>query len=137
MSTFVLVHGAWHEDSAWNEVIKQLEAKGHQAFAPMIAGHGKGVNKNVNHAQCTQSIVDYIVDKDLTDIVLLGHSFGGTIIAKVEAISNCIRRLIFLDAFVLNDGESLRDSLPPHYQALCDSLARESDNRTLVMPNVF
>jgi len=43
-----------------------------------------------------------------------GHSFGGTIIAKVaEAIGNCIRRLIFLDAFVLNDGESLRDSLPP------------------------
>jgi len=34
MSTFVLVHGAWHEGSAWNEVIKQLEAKGHQAFAP-------------------------------------------------------------------------------------------------------
>jgi len=64
-----------------------------------------------------QSIVDYIVDKDLSDIVLLGHSFGGTIIAKVaEAIGNCIRRLIF-DAFVLNDGESLRDSLP-HYQAL-------------------
>jgi len=64
----------------------------------------------------------------------LGHSFGGTIIAKVaEAIGNCIRRLIFLDAFVLNDGESLRDSLPPHYQALFDSLARESDDHT-VMP---
>jgi len=82
-----------------------------------------------------QSIVDYIVDKDLRYIVLLGHSFGGTIIAKVaEAIGNCIRRLIFLDAFVLNDGESLRDSLPPHYQALFDSLARESDDHTLVMP---
>ncbi|MDV2997473.1 MAG: Pyrethroid hydrolase [Chroococcidiopsis sp. SAG 2025] len=135
MSTFVLVHGAWHEGSAWNEVIEQLEAKGHQAFAPTIAGHGKGVNKNVNHAQCTQSIVDYIVDKDLTDIVLLGHSFAGTIIPKVaEAISDRIRRLIFLDAFVLNDGESLRDSLPPHYQALFDSLARESDDHTLVMP---
>jgi len=65
----------------------------------------------------TQSIVDYIVGKDLTDIVLLGHSFGGTIIAKVaEAIGDRIRRLIFLDAFVLND-ESLRDSLPPHLQA--------------------
>jgi len=51
-----------------------------------------------------------------------------------EAIGNCIRRLIFLDAFVLNDGESLRDSLPPHHQALFDSLARESDDHTLVMP---
>lgn len=135
MSTFVLVHGSWHDGSAWQAVISQLEAKGHQAFAPTIAGHGKGVNKNVNHAQCTQSIVDRIVDKDLTDIVLLGHSFGGTIIAKVaEAISPRIRRLIFFDAFVLNDGESLRDNIPPDSQVLFDSLARESDDNTVMLP---
>jgi pimeloyl-ACP methyl ester carboxylesterase len=135
MSTFVLVHGSWHDGSAWKAVIQHLEAKGHQAFAPTIAGHGKGVNKNVNHAQCTQSIVDYIVGKDLTDIVLLGHSFGGTIIAKVaEAISDRIRRLIFFNAFVLNDGESLRNSIPPDSQALFDNLARESDDRTIMMP---
>lgn len=135
MSTFVLVHGAWHDGSAWNEAIEQLEAKGHQAFAPTIAGHGKGVNKYVNHAQCTQSIVDYIVDKDLSDIVLLGHSFGGTITMKVaEAISDRIRRLIFLNAFVLNDGESLTDNTPPNSQALFDALARESDDNTITMP---
>jgi pimeloyl-ACP methyl ester carboxylesterase len=135
MSTFVLVHGAWHDGSAWNETIKQLEAKGHQAFAPTIAGHGKGVNKNVNHAQCTQSIVDYILSKDLTDIVLLGHSFAGTIIAKVaEAIPDRIRRLIFFDAFVLNDGESLRDNVPPHLQILLDELVRESNDQMMVIP---
>jgi pimeloyl-ACP methyl ester carboxylesterase len=134
MSTFVLVHGSWHDGSAWNAVIQHLEARGHQAFAPTIAGHGKGVNKNVNHAQCTQSIVDFIVDEDLTDIVLLGHSFGGTIIAKVtEAISTRIRRLIFFNAFVLNDGESLRDNIPPDPQALFDRLARESDDNTITM----
>lgn len=135
MSTFVLVHGSWHDGSAWNAVIQHLEAKGHQAFAPTIAGHGKGVNKNVNHAQCTQSIVDYIVEKDLTDIVLLGHSFGGSIIAKVaEAIRDRIRRLIFFNAFVLNDGESLKDNIPPDTQALLDNLARESDDNTITMP---
>lgn len=134
MSNFVLVHGSWHDGSAWKAVIKHLEAKGHQAFAPTVAGHGKGVNQNVNHAQCTQSIVDYIVDKDLTDIVLLGHSFGGTVIAKVaEAISDRIRRLIFFAAPVLNDGESFRDILPPDFQALSDKLARESDYNTLML----
>ena len=133
MLTFVLVHGAWHDGSAWKAVIQHLEAKGHQAFAPTIAGHGKGVNKNVNHAQCTQSIVDYIIDKDLTDIVLLGHSFGGTIIAKVaEAIPDRIRRLIFFAAAILNDGESIRDTLPP--DALSDKLARESDDYTTMLP---
>jgi pimeloyl-ACP methyl ester carboxylesterase len=143
MSTFVLVHGSWHDGSAWNAVIQHLEARGHQAFAPTIAGHGKGVNKNVNHAQCTQSIVDYIVDKDLTDIVLLGHSFGGTIIAKVaEEISGGvppgqrqrIRRLIFFDAFILNDGESLRDNLPFPTQELFDDLVEASDDNTMMMP---
>jgi pimeloyl-ACP methyl ester carboxylesterase len=135
MSTFVLVHGSWHDGSAWKAVIKHLEAKGNQAFAPTVAEHGKGVNKNVNHAQCTQSIVDYIVGKDLTDIVLLGHSFGGTIIAKIaEAIGDRIRRLIFLDAFILNNGESLRDTLPPDSQALFDKLARESGDHTMMMP---
>ncbi len=143
MSNFVLVHGSWHDGSAWKAVIQHLEAKGHQAFAPTIAGHGKGVNKNVNHAQCTQSIVDYIIDQDLTDIVLLGHSFGGPIIAKVaEAISGGvplsqkqrIRRLIFFAAPVLNDGESLRDIVPPDYQTLSDKLARASDDNTLMLP---
>jgi pimeloyl-ACP methyl ester carboxylesterase len=135
MSTFVLVHGAWHDGSAFQAVIKHLEAKGHDCFAPTIKGHGKGVNKNVNHAECTQSIVDYIVDKDLTDIVLLGHSFGGTIITKVaEAISERIRRLIFFNAFVLNDGESLTDNIPPNSQVLFDKLALESDDHTMMMP---
>ena len=135
MSTFVLVHGSWHDGFAWQAVIDQLEAKRHHAFAPTIAGHGKDVNKNVNHAQCTQSIVDYIVNKDLNDIVLVGHSFGGTIIAKVaEAISNRIRRLIFFNAFVLNDGESINDNTPPHSQALSDQLARQSDDHTVMLP---
>jgi pimeloyl-ACP methyl ester carboxylesterase len=135
MSTFVLVHGSWHDGSAWQAVINHLEASGHQAFAPTIAGHGKGANKNVNHARCTQSIVDYIVDKDLTDIVLLGHSFGGTVIAKVaEAIPDRIRRLIFFAAVIPNDGESIRDTLPPDSQALSDKLARESDDNTVMLP---
>ena len=134
MSTFVLVYGSWHAGSAWQAVVDHLEAKGHLAFAPTIAGHGKGVDKNVNHAQCTQSIVDYIVGKDLTDIVLLGHSFAGTIIAKVaEAIPDRIRRLIFFNAFVLNDGESLRDNTSRNSHALFDKLARESDDHTVML----
>jgi len=93
MATFVLVHGSWHDGTAWQPTIQRLEGEGHKASAPTIAGHGKRVQKNVNHAQCTQSIVDYIVDHSFSDIVLLGHSFGGTIISKVaETVPERIRR---------------------------------------------
>jgi len=59
--------------------------------------------------------------KDLTDIVLLGHSFAAQLLRKLPKRFPIAFDVIFLDAFVLNDGESLRDSLPPHYQALFDS----------------
>lgn len=135
MTTFVLVHGSWHDGAAWVPVIKHLQSKGHRAFGPTVAGHGKGANTQVKHAQCTQSIVDYIVSNHLTDVVLLGHSYGGTIIAKVaEAIPDRLRRLIFWNAFVLHDGECLNDNVPVHYCALFDHLAKASPDFTVMLP---
>jgi len=129
------VHGSWHDGSVWREVIKHLESKGHKAFSPTIAGHGKGVDKDVNHAKCSQSIADYIVNEDLTDIILLGHSFGGTIISKVaEAIPERIRRLIFLGAFVLNDGDSVLDNVPPQRREVLRKMNATSEDNTTMLP---
>ncbi len=135
MTTFVLVHGSWHDGSAWAPVINYLEGKGHQAFGPTVAGHGKGVNKAVTHAQSTQSIVDFIVQKDLNAVVLVGHSYGGTIISKaVEQVPDRIKRLIFWNAFVLNDGECMNDNVPPHYHALFDDMVKASPDNTVMLP---
>jgi len=114
VETFVLVHGSWHDGAAWEPTTLELVKGGHKAYAPTIAGHGKGVNKRVNHADCTKSIVDYIVGQNLSNFVLVGHSFGGTVISKVaEAIPERIKRLVFLNGFVLRDGHSLNDETPP------------------------
>ncbi len=135
MTTFVLIHGSWHDGAAWEPVIGHLEDNGHQAYGPTIAGHGKDVDKNVDHAQCTRSIVDFIESHDLNDIVLLGHSFGGTIISRVvQAVPERVKRLIFWNAFVLNDGESLFDNVPPHYQGLFEQFAKESADNTVMLP---
>jgi len=135
VETFVLVHGAWHDGSAWDPTVRHLESRGHKAFAPTIAGHGKSAEKNVNHAQCTESIVRAIVDRGLRDTVLAGHSFGGTIISKVaEAIPERIKRLVFLNAFVLKDGNSLMDESPPHYVELFEKLSKESGDGTVMIP---
>jgi pimeloyl-ACP methyl ester carboxylesterase len=112
-----------------------LEQQGHTAFGPTVAGHGNGVSKQVSHAESTRSIVDFIVGYDLTDIVLVGHSYGGTIISKAaEVISDRIRRLVFWNAFVLNDGESVADAAPPHYRALFQQLAAASPDNTVMLP---
>ena len=136
MATFVLVHGSWHDGSAWNEVIKHLKGKGHKAVAPTIAGHGKtAVKVGVDHAQCVQSVVDYIVDNDLSDIVLVGHSFGGTVIAKAaEVIPDRLRRLVFWNAFIPADGESVDDNVPPHFRTLFAGLAAQSADYTVMLP---
>ena len=85
--TFVLVHGGCHDGSLWQPVIEHLEQLGHTAYGPTVAGHGKGVPKNVTHAESTRSIVDFILDRDLTDFILVGHGYAGTIISKVVEVS--------------------------------------------------
>jgi pimeloyl-ACP methyl ester carboxylesterase len=132
---FVLIHGSWHDGSAWSQVAKRLEHHGHKAFAPTVAGHGKGVCKNVSHARSTQSIVEFIVTRDLIDIVLVGHSYGGTIISKVaEKIPERIRRLVYWSGLVLNDGECLNDVVPPDFRKLFQRLAADSPDNSVMLP---
>jgi len=100
-----------------------------------MAGHGKSAPRNVDHAQCTDSIVRAIVERDLRDFVLVGHSFGGTVICKVaEQIPERIRRLVFGNAFVLKDGNGLMDEVPANYVALFEKLFQDSPDGTIMVP---
>lgn len=133
--TFVLVHGSWHDNQAWAPVIARLEKQGHKAYAPTVAGHEAGGNKGVSHADCVASVVDFIKRQDLRDFILVGHSFGGTVIQPVaEQLPDRIRRLVFWNAFVLNDGESLEDCTPPHYKALFEQIAQPDGGVMLPYP---
>jgi pimeloyl-ACP methyl ester carboxylesterase len=135
MAVFVLVHGSWHEGSAWEGVYRQLEGKGHKAFAPTVAGYGKGANRNVTHAQCVKSIVDFVKKNSLSDFILVGHSFGGTFISKVaEVIPEKIRRLVFQNGFVVRDGCSVMDESPPATAALFEKMAGESADNSFLLP---
>jgi pimeloyl-ACP methyl ester carboxylesterase len=135
VTTFVLIHGNWHDGSAWNGVIRRLEHLGHIAHAPTLPGHGPGASKNVGHDQGAESVVDYVLQRNLTDIVLVGHSGGGTTISKVvEAFPEHVRRLIYVSGFVLNDGESQADLVPPYYRELFEGLAAGSGDGTVAVP---
>jgi pimeloyl-ACP methyl ester carboxylesterase len=87
-------------------------------------------------AEATQSIVDYLDVNDLTDLVLVGHSYGGMIITGVADIvpPTRVRRLVYWNAFVPNNGESLNDMLPPQYVELFESIATERGDGSVVLP---
>ena len=126
MTIFVLIHGAWHYGALWEEVARPLRAAGHEVHTPTLAGNGPGeeVDRTVGHADAVASAIDYVLGEDLSDFVLLGHSYGGTVISRMaEELPDRIRRLVYWNAFALEDGESIESVSPPHYKGLMDSIA--------------
>jgi pimeloyl-ACP methyl ester carboxylesterase len=62
----------------------------------------------ITHRDCVASVVTYIQNRSLTDVILVGHSFGGTVVQKVaEEIPNQISQIVFLDALVLADNQCM------------------------------
>jgi pimeloyl-ACP methyl ester carboxylesterase len=116
MSTYVLVHGAWHTGAELELTAASIRAAGHQVFTPTLKGNRPGDTKTTGLEEAIQSIVDFLSEKDLNDVILLGHSSGGMVITGVaDRVASRIRRLVYCNAFVANNGESLVDLVPPHY----------------------
>ncbi len=109
--TFVLVHGAWHGGWCWRRVADRLEGKGHKVFTPTMTGlceRSHLLNKDINLATHITDIVNVLKWEDLKDIVLVGHSYGGIIVSGVaDQANDKIASIVFLDAFVPEDGDSL------------------------------
>lgn len=135
MSNFVLVHGAWHTGDLFEDVAGPIRKAGHSVHCPTIAGNRPGDSKETGLDTAIASILSYIEDNDLTDVILLGHSYGGMIITGVaDRRPERIRRLIYWNAFVPNDGECLNDMVPPHYVALFDGISAASDDNSVMLP---
>jgi pimeloyl-ACP methyl ester carboxylesterase len=134
--TFVLIHGSWHGGWAWDAVVRTLTAKGHCAHAPTLAGHGPGVPRvGITHDHCVDSVADYIDQQRLKDIVLVGHSFGGTVVQRVaERIPARLSRIALLDALVLGHDQCVFDNLPLDYVNAFNALARASSDNTMLIP---
>ncbi|MFC5648582.1 alpha/beta fold hydrolase [Paenibacillus solisilvae] len=134
--TFVLIHGSWADVSFFDETAAALRKQGHTVYVPELPGHGVlNKDKNVTHEQITNAVVDYIKKKDLKNIVLLGHSFGGTVIMTVsQQTPDRIRRLVFFNAFVPLNGESLYDQLPPPIKETFGKLSQASGDGTILLP---
>ena len=116
MSTFVLVHGAWHGSWCWKRVRRALQNLGHDVFTPTLTGVGERshlLTREVNLETHIQDVVNLLQWEDLTGVVLCGHSYGGVVVSgAADRVAERIGSMVYLDAFVLDNGQSLHSVLP-------------------------
>lgn len=115
MTTYVLVHGAWGGAYGFRTVRPLLWGAGHAVFTPALTGIGERSHLTGPQVCLTthvQDVVNHVLYEDLEDVVLLGFSYGGMVVTgALERIADRVRHLVYLDAFVPADGQSVVDLL--------------------------
>ncbi len=110
MACFVLVHGAWHGGWCWRDVAKILRKRGHDVFTPTLTGLGERshlMSPDIDMNTHILDVVNVIEWEELDDVILVGHSYGGNVITGVaDRIKDRLRHVVYLDAFIPEDGES-------------------------------
>ncbi|WP_298017229.1 alpha/beta hydrolase [uncultured Castellaniella sp.] len=114
--SYLLVHGAWHGGWCWSAVAKRLRQAGHDVHAPTLPGLGERrhlLGPDITLETFIQDVAQRLIEQDLREVILVGHSFGGLVISGVaDRLPERIRRLVYLDAFLLPPGKSTFDTLP-------------------------
>ena len=135
MAPFVLVHGADIGGWCWRWVTPHLRRAGHDVYTPTLTGHGERVHLASPHVDLDthiEDVVNVLRYEDLTDVVLVGYSYGGMVAAGVaDRLPKRIAHLVYLDSDVPRDGET---SVPPNRHAARQVLARDHGDGWRVPP---
>jgi pimeloyl-ACP methyl ester carboxylesterase len=111
--TFVLVHGAWHGGWCWKKVTPLLISAARQVHAPTLTGLGERshlLTPDINLKTHIDDVTSLFHYEDIHDVVLVGHSYGGMVVAgAAPAVASRLARVIYLDAFLPDDGKALQD----------------------------
>ena len=105
---FLLIHGAWHGGWVWNEISEILNYQGYSVSTPTLTGLGE--KKHLLSSKITidtfiEDVVNHIIFENLDNIILVGHSFAGSVISGVaDKLKHRIQKLIYFDAVILKDG---------------------------------
>ncbi|MGD2069115.1 MAG: alpha/beta fold hydrolase [Gemmatimonadota bacterium] len=115
-TTFVIVHGAWGGGWAWRGMERRLRAHGYEVLRPTLTGLGERMHlasPQIGLSTHIEDVVNVLVFEDAHEVVLVGHSYGGMVATGVaDRVPERIRRLVYLDALVPEDGESVADLMP-------------------------
>jgi pimeloyl-ACP methyl ester carboxylesterase len=135
MATFVLVHGAFVGGWSWRWLAPYLRGAGHDVYSPTLTGHGERVHLASPQVDLDTHIVDVVNVlhyEDLTDVVLVGYSYGGMVVAGVaDRVPERIAHVVYLDSDVPRDGDT---SAPPSQHAARQALARDHGDGWRIPP---
>ena len=108
---FVLVHGTGHGGWCWKFVRDILDEQGHRVYTPTLTGCGERshlLHPDIGLELHIQDIVNVLEWEELENVVLVGHSYAGLVISGVaDRAKHRLRHLVYLDAIVPRDGDSL------------------------------
>jgi pimeloyl-ACP methyl ester carboxylesterase len=115
--TFVIVHGAWAGGWEHKKLAAALQADGHTVYRVTLTGQGDRshlASPEIGLGVHIQDVVNFIEWEDLHDVVLVGHSYGGMVITgAADRVAGRLKRLVYLDAFLPENGESAFSSMGP------------------------
>ena len=121
-ATFLVCHGAWSAGWAWKKMHPLMAASGHRLVTPTYTGLGERAHladPSIDLETHIEDILNVIQYEGLRDIVLIGHSYGGMVATGVaDRAQDRIAQLIYIDAFVPRDGQSLLDLNIPARQRM-------------------
>jgi len=138
--TFVLVHGAYHGAWCWKPVARRLRALGHEVYTPTLTGLGERshlIGMRPTLETFIEDVAQVLRYEDLSDVVLVGHSFAGAVIsALADRMPEKLSQLVYLDAQVLLSGQSAADNAPPDVIETYKRRALASGNLSIPCPAV-
>ena len=115
--TFVFAHGSWHGGWCWQRVADRLRARGARAFTPSYTGMGDRahlLNKDITIETFVRDVIEVLQTEELSNVVLVGHSFGGVPITGVaDRMPEKLRHLVYLDSVVIESGQTAFSLYPP------------------------
>jgi pimeloyl-ACP methyl ester carboxylesterase len=109
--SFVLVHGAFHDSTAWSRVVERLQLAGHRALAVDLPGRPRNplpIDQVTLQAQ-RDHVLAQLGGESTSQVILVGHSFGGIVISAVaEVVPHRIKTLVYVAGYLPKSGQSGR-----------------------------
>lgn len=114
MSDIVMIAGGYHGGWYYDPILEPLQAAGHRVFAPTLPGLEGNAAPGVNISSHIDAVVDLIDGQCGDDVILVGHSYAGAVIAAVEGRTrHPLRRLVYLDPVIPTEGDRVWDLVDP------------------------